>query len=107
MAIIARTARAHEQAPHPAVGIGVGLALALALVLLATWLITRLQLTVAVCALLHLGLLTASAWGREKWARSWEARGSEMAAFRRDLGSEWDHPRIPPDAWRADYPPAL
>ena len=65
-----------------------------------------LPLTIAVCAVLSLGLGLAGRVSRERWVREWYTGPHEMAVVTQALGDRWERPTIPPDAWRAEPPPA-
>jgi hypothetical protein len=57
----------------------------------------------AVGALFYLAVVMIAADVRPKLAREMTAR--EMARIIELAGDEWHNPSIPPDAWRAEYPP--
>ena len=60
----------------------------------------------AICALTGLGLLIVGARYRAQFVREWTRLGSsEMATIINAIGPSWYHPTIPPDSWRAEYPP--
>jgi len=60
----------------------------------------------AICALVGLALLIVGARYRAQWVREWTQPGSsEMATVIKALGPSWADPTIPPDSWRAEYPP--
>ena len=65
-----------------------------------------LPVMIAFCALIFLGMNAYAARMRSQWAEKWSAPGvSEMSELIRSLGDKWTNPTIPPDAWRAEYPP--
>jgi hypothetical protein len=65
-----------------------------------------LPTTVALAALLYLGLSLSAIKSRADYARHWMRPGaSEMDYLRQTLGDEWTNPTIPPDSYRAEYPP--
>ena len=67
-----------------------------------------LPVSIALCALLFLGLSAYAASLRAAWADTWSAPGvTEMSDMVQTLGDEWANPTIPPDAWRAQYPPSV
>jgi len=56
--------------------------------------------------ILYLGLALAAMSVRARWTREVTRPGmSEMTWLVRKAGPAWSHPQIPPDSWRADYPP--
>ncbi len=60
----------------------------------------------AICALTALGLLILGARYRAQAVRRWTHPGEgEMATIIKAIGPSWHHPTIPPDSWRAEYPP--
>ncbi len=65
-----------------------------------------LPAAIAVCVLASLGLLAVAARYRAQWVRE-ETRpgGGEMARMIKAIGPSWTNPTIPPDSWRAEYPP--
>ena len=65
-----------------------------------------LPVSVLVCALGALLLAFAGRQMRAHWIRDWASPGrGEVAAAKQYLGPRWENPPIPPDAWRAEYPP--
>ena len=67
-----------------------------------------LPVAMLVCALLALGFTIAGRHVRGKWIRQYTSPGySEIARLKAVLGPKWDHPPVPPDAWRAENPPVL
>jgi len=65
-----------------------------------------LPVTIALCAIIFLVMSAYAARLRSQWAEKWSAPGvSEMSELIRSLGDKWTNPTIPPDAWRAEYPP--
>jgi hypothetical protein len=65
-----------------------------------------LPVMIALCAIIFLGTSAYAARLRSQWAEKWSAPGvSEMSELIRSLGDKWTNPTIPPDAWRAEYPP--
>jgi hypothetical protein len=76
--------------------------------LLAAWrgnLRRLIPLALAIAALLYLGLGVAAAAERAAWLRTRQGpEGNEMARVIRKLGPSWDHPTVPRDSWRAEYP---
>lgn len=65
-----------------------------------------LPTTVALAALLYLGLSLSAIKPRADYARHWMTPGvSEMDYVRQALGDEWANPPIPADSYRAEYPP--
>jgi len=65
-----------------------------------------LPLTIALGALLYLGLGLAAMSLRAHWAGQWtQAETTEMGHISRWLGGRWLHPSISSDSWRAGYPP--
>jgi hypothetical protein len=66
-----------------------------------------LPVMIALCAVTLLGLSAHAARLRSQWAEKWSAPGvTEMSELIRFLGDKWTNPTIPPDAWRAEYPPS-
>jgi hypothetical protein len=67
-----------------------------------------LLLSVVACALAVLGLAATVKVMRERAVAEWY-RGSptEMQRLVQLLGPKWTDPQIPPDSWRAEYPPEL
>jgi len=62
----------------------------------------------AVFALLSLSLLWWVAREEGRWYAKWSRAGAtEMSELIRSLGDKWTNPTIPPDAWRAEYPPEV
>ena len=67
-----------------------------------------IPVSIALCALLFLGLSAYAASLRAAWADTWSAPGvTEMSNMIQTLGDEWHNPTIPPDAYRAQYPPNI
>jgi hypothetical protein len=67
-----------------------------------------LPVTIALCAIIFLGMSAYAARLRSEWAEKWSAPGvSEMSDMVRSLGDKWTNPVIPADAWRAEYPPEV
>jgi len=65
-----------------------------------------LPVAIALSALLILGLSAYAAHLRAGWVAKWSAPGvTEMSDMVQTLGDEWTNPTIPPDAYRAQYPP--
>ncbi len=65
-----------------------------------------LPVAIALSALVCLGLHVTAAGIRARWVQEWHTPAmNEMAHVVEVLGNEWTHPAIPPDAWRAEYPP--
>jgi len=65
-----------------------------------------LPVTIAACAIFSLSLGIAGKVMQVSWTRAWlKQPPDEMARVVEQLGSAWTHPRIPPDSWRAEYPP--
>lgn len=65
-----------------------------------------LPLAVASLAIAALALGIAGKNMERKWAREWYAPGySEMKSLISLAGPAWTNPKIPADAWRAEYPP--
>jgi hypothetical protein len=59
-------------------------------------------------ALLAVWYLVISIMSVDSCCRSAQELGRpEMAKFIEQAGPEWHNPTIPPDAWRAEYPPNL
>lgn len=66
-----------------------------------------IPVSIALCALLFLGLSAYTAHIRAQWIATWSAPGmTEMSKMIWTLGDKWTNPTIPPDAWRAEHPPA-
>jgi hypothetical protein len=63
-----------------------------------------LPLALATCAVLSLGLRLVSLREESSSVRQWLGE-SEMDRVVREIGAEWRNPKIPSDAWRAEYPP--
>jgi len=65
-----------------------------------------LLVSVASCAVVVLGLAATVKVMRQRSVAEWY-RGSptEMQRFAQLLGSAWTNPKIPPDSWRAEFPP--
>jgi len=65
-----------------------------------------LLVSVAACAVVVLGLAGAVKVAQRRSVAEWY-RGSPTAMERleRALGPAWTDPKIPPDSWRAEYPP--
>jgi len=60
----------------------------------------------AISALTGLGLLILGARYRTQFVREWTRPGEgEMATTIKAIGPSWTNPTIPPDSWRAAYPP--
>ena len=56
--------------------------------------------------MLYLALSLAAAKLRADYARHWPSPGvTDMDYLRDVLGDQWTNPTIPPDAYRAQYPP--
>ena len=65
-----------------------------------------LPTAIALCALASLGLLVLAARYRTQWVREeTPPGGGEMATIIKAIGPSWTNPTIPPDSWRAEYPP--
>jgi len=63
-----------------------------------------LPITIALCALISVGLGIAAKMLHAKWVREWY-KHEEMARVVRAIGPAWANPPIPADSWRAEYPP--
>ncbi len=62
-----------------------------------------LPLAVAICGALALCFGITGKVMQTMWTRQWySGRPNEMKRVVQAIGPEWDHPRIPPDAWRAE-----
>ncbi len=62
----------------------------------------------AVFALIFLALIISGRNIRKDWAARLSTPGNtEMSWTIEQLGPEWRNPTIPPDAWRAEYPPSV
>ena len=67
-----------------------------------------LPVAIALSALLILGLSAYAASLRTAWYAQWSAPGlTEMSDMIQTLGDKWTNPTIPPDAYRAQYPPNI
>jgi hypothetical protein len=65
-----------------------------------------LPVAIALSALLYLGLGLAATRHRARWVRRMTDPGTtEMTRLADHFGPAWTDPTIPPDAWRAEYPP--
>ena len=65
-----------------------------------------LPVSIALCALLSLGLNLYASHLRSQWVNKWSAPNhTEMREMINQLGPRWTNPTIPPDAYRAEYPP--
>ncbi len=65
-----------------------------------------IPVAIAVAAVLSLWLSAYAADLRAQWAEKWSAPGvTEFSDMVEKLGPAWTDPTIPPDAWRAEYPP--
>ncbi len=65
-----------------------------------------LPTALAVGVVLYLGLALAAMSVRARWTGEMTRPGmSEMAWLVRKAGPAWSHPQIPPDSWRAGFPP--
>ena len=76
--------------------------------MLSTWLVnfrSALPVAIAVNAVLYLGLTYASVAPTANVIRRKAA--PEMQRLLADIGPQWHNPTIPPDAYRAEYPPEL
>lgn len=66
-----------------------------------------LPIAIALCVLLFLALNVYAASLRSAWYAQWSAPGvTEMTDMLQTLGDAWTNPTIPPDAYRAQYPPS-
>jgi hypothetical protein len=125
-AMLSTWASQHAASTHPfdpgrAMGAGLLLAVALALLLpaIAAWASRRpeariptawrgnlrqtLPLAIAISGALALCLAITGKSMQAAWTRDWFAgHRNEMTKMVQSFGPEWDHPRIPPDAWRAE-----
>jgi hypothetical protein len=67
-----------------------------------------LPLAIAISGALALCLAITGKTMQAAWTRDWFAgHRNEMTKMVRSLGPEWDHPRIPRDAWRAEPIPEV
>jgi hypothetical protein len=77
--------------------------------LISAWRCTAkrvLAITIVLAALLYLGTGIAAMHLRARFTRQWTWPGvSEMDRVERFGGARWQDPPIPPDSWRAEYPP--
>ncbi len=65
-----------------------------------------LPVSIALCVLLSLGLNLYAFQLRSQWVDKWSAPGfTELSEMKKQLGARWTNPTIPPDAYRAEYPP--
>ena len=66
-----------------------------------------LPIAVAWCAVSALGLGLTGRHVRAQWIREITSPSyNEMARVKASLGPKWQHPPLPPDAWRAEAPPS-
>ncbi len=65
-----------------------------------------LPVGMVVLAALSLGLGIAGKQAEASWSRKWMTE-TEMDRVVREMGREWEHPTIPPDAWRAEPSPEV
>jgi hypothetical protein len=67
-----------------------------------------LPLAIAVSGALALCLAITGKAMQAAWTRDWFAgHRNEMTKMVQSFGPEWDHPRIPRDAWRAEPIPEV
>ncbi len=65
-----------------------------------------LPTALALGAILYLGLALAAMSVRTRWTGEMTRPGmSEMTWLVQKAGPAWSHPQMPPDSWRAGYPP--
>jgi len=65
-----------------------------------------LPASVALAAVVYLALGIAAAHLRARWVyECWQRDPTEIARMERIFGPRWANPAIPPDAFRAEYPP--
>jgi len=68
---------------------------------------SALPVTALLCAVIALALTFAGWQMRRNWVTAFTSQSKdEMAPIIAHYGDRWTHPLIPPDAWRAEYPPA-
>ncbi len=67
-----------------------------------------LSLAAAVCAVALLAVLIIGARQSARWASRWaQPKGGEIGRIAAEFGPAWLNPKIPPDAWRAQFPPKV
>jgi hypothetical protein len=121
----------HDASTHPfdpdrVMGAGLLLAVVFALLLplIAAWASRRpgartltawrgnlrqtLPLAIAISGALALCLAITGKTMQAAWTREWfSGHRNEMTKMVQSFGPEWDHPHIPPDAWRAEPIPEV